>query len=1054
MRPPSRRLASVLPLALLFLASGLATSPLLAEDLVSWGPARMTPGLARDLEQLPSATPYQAFVHFASLPPADRTELVEGHGLTVLYEYRAVDVVFASGSVGDFRALSREPAVIYMEENRKLDLLLDTSPWAVRVRAAHEEVSGGPFLDPDGNPLDGRGVSIILVDSGVDATHPDLQPRVGKNIKVVCTTPGLVDDATGACFGPVEFVDVGNAATTDSSSGHGTGVAGVAVGEGNASTGHYPGAAPHIKGSFAGVAPGAKLHVYSVGEFAAVFNFTVAWDHIVSNLDGFDPPARIVNNSFGEAGGATYDPNSLFAKLVKKLSEKNLTVTFAAGNGDALGNGGDGSADITTSFCDDPTPGVICAGSYNDNDVGTRNGGVSGFSSKGKIGSPETYPDLLAPGDFITVPCKPEQPICSTAALPSPEWPGFYSIALGTSYSAPHVAGMAALLYQADPGLTPAGVEDLLLDTALKFGGGYEADPQNPGGTTSFDRGAGLVDVASALAALGVPRAGDPVAGQPRVRINDPADGSVSDGTGAIPVSGTAADGTVPPSVPAAHVIFDADAGDAITAPAAADIESLTVQEAPSGSLVAGLAYTVEIVDATDLPSGGVVSFRLFQNVDGRPFSTRIDLSAVGASIAPADEGNTAPATTASLAGNTIQFFVPMSNLGHPPAGAPAHNVFMVSFEEVFSFPLTSVGGFDMAPGNNPPSPASFPLLLDQVFPQFGRPYTVLRPDLVTAPPAAEVRLSVDGGAEQPTTLSGGSPDYAWSTSVDPTPLADGTHELKATLYLGGVASASHKVTIEIDRSPQQFTYDVLITNPPDGSTVPRSTVEIRGLATTDDPSTDRAVTVQVQGSSFDSGELAASLDGEAWTATFDFGSVQAGTYTITGRFYVGGVERDDDAISVRVREPGTEVSCLPRTIGFWRRQFSDNEGSQKFTDGEADTLAFHAAGLSDGYFAGKDDLLAALFAGGDEGPERRAARQFAGLLLNLAAGDLSAGMSYPVGLSGNERLDPAVYDTAVVGQTVNEAKTWIRSQLPDGNLGGANEVADAINNGHGLICD
>ncbi len=145
---------------------------------------------------------------------------------------------------------------------------------------------------------------------------------------------------------------------------------------------------------------------------------------------------------------------------------------------------------------------------------------------------------------------------------------------------------------------------------------------------------------------------------------------------------------------------------------------------------------------------------------------------------------------------------------------------------------------------------------------------------------------------------------------------------------------------------------------------------------------------------------------------------------------------------------------CKTRTIGFWRRQFSDNEGSQKFTDGEADTLAFHAAGLSDGYFAGKDDLLAALFAGGDEGPERRAARQFAGLLLNLAAGDLSAGMSYPVGLSGNERLDPAVYDTAVVGQTVNEAKTWIRSQLPDGNLGGANEVADAINNGHGLICD
>ena len=79
------------------------------------------------------------------------------------------------------------------------------------------------------------------------------------------------------------------------------------------------------------------------------------------------------------------------------------------------------------------------------------------------------------------------------------------------------------------------------------------------------------------------------------------------------------------------------------------------------------------------------------------------------------------------------------------------------------------------------------------------------------------------------------------------------------------------------------------------------------------------------------------------------------------------------------------------------------------------------------------------------------AARQFAALLLNLAAGDLSDNMSYSVGLSGSEVLQPNVYNMGVVGTNVDAANQWIRAQFPDrksnGTLGGANLVADAINN-------
>jgi serine protease AprX len=68
--------------------------------------------------------------------------------------------------------------------------------------------------------------------------------------------------------------------------------------------------------------------------------------------------------------------------------------------------------------------------------------------------------------------------------------------------AAPYVAGVVAQLFQADPTLTPAEVESILESSAHPFtaGGAYESDPA--GGTTSFDKGHGLVDVFAALGAV------------------------------------------------------------------------------------------------------------------------------------------------------------------------------------------------------------------------------------------------------------------------------------------------------------------------------------------------------------------------------------------------------------------------------------------------------------------------------------------------------------------------------------------------------------------------
>ena len=65
----------------------------------------------------------------------------------------------------------------------------------------------------------------------------------------------------------------------------------------------------------------------------------------------------------------------------------------------------------------------------------------------------------------------------------------------------PHISGIVAQLFQANPGATPAQVEAALETTAYKYTNGapYEAGTN---GTTSFDKGHGLVDVVAAANAV------------------------------------------------------------------------------------------------------------------------------------------------------------------------------------------------------------------------------------------------------------------------------------------------------------------------------------------------------------------------------------------------------------------------------------------------------------------------------------------------------------------------------------------------------------------------
>ncbi len=71
----------------------------------------------------------------------------------------------------------------------------------------------------------------------------------------------------------------------------------------------------------------------------------------------------------------------------------------------------------------------------------------------------------------------------------------------GTSMAAPHIAGIVAQLFQADPGATPAQIESALKGTTYRFTDGA-AYTTVGGYSTSYDKGTGLVDVVAAVRAL------------------------------------------------------------------------------------------------------------------------------------------------------------------------------------------------------------------------------------------------------------------------------------------------------------------------------------------------------------------------------------------------------------------------------------------------------------------------------------------------------------------------------------------------------------------------
>ncbi|HVE94103.1 MAG TPA: S8 family serine peptidase [Acidimicrobiales bacterium] len=594
--------------------------------------AIVTPGLAQQLRG-DLTEPAVAFVHFRSGSAAQRSKVLDAAGLETVMAMPEINTTAVTGTLGAIAALKTSPLVDHLQENTKLEYFDDTADWATRTRQLQLPLGGGPYRDGAGNILDGTGIGIGIVDSGVDASHPDLSNRVATNVRFACVPFITTANPPDGCYPTQAAITMPSGTNSDLLSGHGTTVTGMAVGDGSASSGY-----------FKGTAPGAKAHVFAAGAGGHVLYAVQALSYLHRNFTSFSPAIRVVNNSYGGAGPYDpLDPVSLWAN--KLVADRDVVITFAAGN-----DGGDGSTPLTSSYCRNPTPGIICVANYDEANTGTRNGDLDVTSSRGLAGeaTQKSWPDISAPGAFVTTTCgRLSGVLCDSVGfvLPSGAHEPHYGDASGTSLSAPLVAGAVALVRQAKPSLTAAQVEDVLKDTAHKFvfGAGYVTDVNDAGRTTSSDKGAGLLDLVAA--------------------VNDARVGAPGDNVAATPVT-----------------IASGDGGDTVFG--ANDIVS--VAAAPGAS---GVTYTITVRDATNRSPVLVPTVSVRQQINGVTYTATASLTSATTATA------TGAATVASIAGNVVTLFAPYTKLGNPAVGDAAYNVFATSYLGVVQ---------DAAPGPQP----------------------------------------------------------------------------------------------------------------------------------------------------------------------------------------------------------------------------------------------------------------------------------------------------------------------------------------------------------------
>jgi subtilisin family serine protease len=325
----------------------------------------------------------------------------------VLHELQSVPTALIEVDRAGLNALLADPAVESVVPDHELHLLLESSTGVIESgRLNHGGVSG--ISNRTGRPYE-----VAVIDSGVARRHNAL---AGKVVAETCFSIGRAcPNRRDSQFGPGSAQPCTFARTC----GHGTHVAGIAAGRA-------------FRGGHEGVAPRARIVAVRVGQRAVGGGWVISSFDLdralqrVLNLRRTGRPIVSVNLSIGFRAFATVQscraaqPST--ERLAAQLRSARVAVVAAAGNEGRRGA-------IAFPAC---LPSVFAVSATDDADRVPRFSNVS------------RQTDWFAPGVSIDAP-----------------WPGGPNTQrrlLGTSMSAPHVAGAFALLRECVGNTTPAAV--------------------------------------------------------------------------------------------------------------------------------------------------------------------------------------------------------------------------------------------------------------------------------------------------------------------------------------------------------------------------------------------------------------------------------------------------------------------------------------------------------------------------------------------------------------------------------------------------------------------
>lgn len=400
---------------------------------------------------LKSITPVEAIVTFNSdegvLP--EQVNLLEKLGITKGLTLNKLPIAGILATKSQIDQLAQSDQVVSIYLNKKLEYenaeATDlTGVDQVRTDDTMRKLNGGL-------PVTGKGIGVVINDSGVDGTHQDLE--FGSHL--VQNVLGSTNLNALSTLLPISYIE--NVPNTDSSSGHGTHVAGIVGGTGEMSGGKYE-----------GVAPGANLIGYGSGAAVAMLDTLGGFDYALTHQQQYN--IRVITNSWGDTGdaGTDFDPYNPINIATKKLYDRGIVTVFSAGNS------GPESKTISGNYKKAPWAVTVAAGD--------KSGKLADFSSRGEEGRGGTVtvdgqtwkwidqPTVTSPGvDIIST--RVISPLVALGATSDaeyiePAYLPYYTTMSGTSMAAPHVAGIIALMLEANPLLSPSEVKSILENTA------------------------------------------------------------------------------------------------------------------------------------------------------------------------------------------------------------------------------------------------------------------------------------------------------------------------------------------------------------------------------------------------------------------------------------------------------------------------------------------------------------------------------------------------------------------------------------------------------------